>query len=310
MSSPTITPPGVRLDTETTPINTTNHVGGGVSPSQPTPHTQCQVQPQLAGLSAWDPIYLGIDEYGQPVQPTFVNRCLLAGGLMGTGKSGLLSNIIGHISQTTDGRLIGLDGKLVELSMWAESLDMFVGPDITLANHVLRQVIKEMHRRYDTLGRARRRKIARGDNMDLIYVVIDEIAMFTAIYGTKEQREEFTSLLLELVALGRGAGIIVIAATQRPAAAVIEPRLRDLFSYRIAFRCSNPVSSNVILGDEWDNQGYDASKLDLDTPGVGYFLEEKAKPFRFRSAWLEDDEIDHLVARSLNIRHHTNGTTP
>jgi DNA segregation ATPase FtsK/SpoIIIE, S-DNA-T family len=229
---------------------------------------------------------------------------LMGGGVMGSGKSGFLSNIIGHISQTTDCRAIGIDGKLVELMMWQDALDFVVGRDPSLANHVLRQLVKEMERRYQSLSRDRRRKIRRGDGMELIFLIIDELAAFTSLFGTLQTQEEFISLLLELVALGRAVGIVVIAATQRPSASVVPTKLRDIFSYRCAFRCATPASSDMILGDQYSDLGYDASKLDLSAPGVGYFMAEEARPFKFRSAYLNDDEIDTLVARSMSIRHH------
>lgn len=269
-------------------------------------HPHHSKNPQLSGLSAYDPVHLGIDEFGDAVCLPFVSRNLLIGGLMGAGKSSLLSNIIGHVSQTTDGRLIGIDGKLVELAMWAEAVDYMVGRDPIEAVHVLRQLGKEMHRRYEYLTRWQRRKITRGDGMDLIFLVIDELAAFTSLFGTKETQEDFINLLIELVALGRAVGIIVIAATQRPSAAVVPTRLRDIFSYRCAFRCATPASSDMILGDQFSELGYDASKLDMTVPGVGYFMAEEACPFKFRAAYLNDNEIETLVARSISIRsHHT-----
>ncbi len=212
----------------------------GGNPTHPSPASP---NPQVSGLSAYDPIHIGIDEYGENVDIPLVHRNLLAGGVMGAGKSGFLSNIIGHISQTTDGRIIGIDGKLVELMMWQETLDFFVGRDPDLANHVLRQLIEEMERRYTTLSRQRRRKIRRGDGTDLIFVLVDELAAFTTLFGTRDQQEEFINNLLELVALGRAVGIVVVAATQRPSATVVPTKLRDIFSYRCAFRCATPASS-------------------------------------------------------------------
>ena len=271
----------------------------GGNPAHPSPASP---NPQVSGLSAYDPIHLGIDEYGENVDIPLVHRNLLAGGVMGAGKSGFLSNIIGHISQTTDGRIIGIDGKLVELMMWQETLDFFVGRDPDLANHVLRQLIEEMERRYTTLSRQRRRKIRRGDGTDLIFVLVDELAAFTTLFGTRDQQEEFINNLLELVALGRAVGIVVVAATQRPSATVVPTKLRDIFSYRCAFRCATPASSDMILGDQYSDLGFDASKLDLSVPGVGFFMAEEARPFKFRSAYLTDDDIDTLVARSVSIR--------
>ena len=44
----------------------------------------------------YDPIYLGVDEFGEPVYIRVIYRNLLAGGEPGGGKSGLLNIITAH----------------------------------------------------------------------------------------------------------------------------------------------------------------------------------------------------------------------
>jgi S-DNA-T family DNA segregation ATPase FtsK/SpoIIIE len=61
------------------------------------------------------PIFLGMDEFGEPVYVTIIYRNLLAAGEPGGGKSGLLNTIVGHFALSTNTRLVLLDGKLVEL---------------------------------------------------------------------------------------------------------------------------------------------------------------------------------------------------
>ena len=257
---------------------------------------------QLSGLSSWDKIHFGITEYGEPLEIELAYRSLLIGGQPRAGKSGLLSNILGHVSQCTDGRIIGLDGKIVELIMWREVMDFFVGPDIALANHTLQRLQQEMNNRYDWLVGRRRRKIIKGDGMDVIFLPIDELSVFTSVYGSRDQQETFLDLLMDLVQRGPAAAIVPVVATQRPSADIIPTRVRDVFSYRIAFRCTTEASSDIILGTGWAERGFDASKIATNTPGVGYCLAEEGIPFRFRSIYLEDPEIDTLVARSMSIR--------
>jgi hypothetical protein len=52
----------------------------------------------------------------------------------------------------------------------------------------------------------------------VILAVFDEVAYFSATVGEPRQQKEFTALLRDLVACGRAAGVIVIAATNRPSA--------------------------------------------------------------------------------------------
>ncbi|GAA5036510.1 FtsK/SpoIIIE domain-containing protein [Actinopolymorpha pittospori] len=279
-------------------------LGGLVLPGLRAGDTPATTIPatSVSGLSAYHKVHFGIDEYGRPLQVELASRSLLAGGLSRSGKSGFISNGVGHMSQCTDARIILIDGKIVELILWKETADFFVGPDPVLANHVLFTLQEEMNRRYEWLTHRRRRKVVKGDGMDLITVWIDELSVFTTVYGTRDTQERFLSLLMDLVQRGPAAGIVVVAATQRPSAEIVPTRVRDVFSYRVAFRCSTQASSDIILGTGWADLGYDASKIPTNRPGVGYCLAEEGRPFRFRSVYLEDDEIDTLVARSLSIR--------
>jgi DNA segregation ATPase FtsK/SpoIIIE, S-DNA-T family len=104
------------------------------------------------------------------------------------------------------------------------------------------------------------------------------------------------------VARGRAAGIIVVAATQRPSHDIIPTSLRDLFGYRLAFRCTTESSSDIVLGHGWAARGYDASGIDPDTRGVGWLLAEGGMPRRIRCAYLTDPDISTIAARAAELR--------
>jgi len=92
------------------------------------------------------------------------------------------------------------------------------------------------------------------------------------------------------------------AATQRPSADIIPTSLRDLFGYRLAFRCTTEASSDVILGHGWANQGYCATDIDPAARGVGWLLAEGGIPRRLKTAYLSDDNIRALVAFGAHLR--------
>ena len=81
-------------------------------------------------LSMYDPIHIGGDEFGQPVAIRIIYRNLLAAGEPGGGKSGLLNTLAAHTALSVNSRLVLFDGKQVELGMWDDIADEFVGPDI------------------------------------------------------------------------------------------------------------------------------------------------------------------------------------
>jgi S-DNA-T family DNA segregation ATPase FtsK/SpoIIIE len=256
----------------------------------------------VAGLSITDPVFLGIDENGAPVYIDLPYRNLLGAGEPGGGKSVLLNNIVGHAALCPDVRLVLVDGKEVELGMWREVADVFVGKDHKRANTILAELQSQMDTRYDWLAANRRRKIVTTDGIPFVLLVIDEIAFFSATVGTKASQDEFVRLLRDLVARGRAAGIIVVAATQRPSADIVPTSLRDIFGYRVAFRCTTEASSDIILGTGWAKQGYNAVTIAPDARGVGWLLTEGGIPRRFKGAYLTDADIDTLVDRATWIR--------
>jgi S-DNA-T family DNA segregation ATPase FtsK/SpoIIIE len=159
-----------------------------------------------------------------------------------------------------------------------------------------------MELRYRLLDAARRRKILPLDDLDLIVCVIDELAYYTATTGTKEEQELFRSLVRDLVARGRAAGIIVVAATQRPSADIVPTSLRDLFGFRVAFRCTTDSSSDIILSVGWASEGFTAKSIRPEDIGIGFILAEGGTPRRFKAAYLTDPQIRGIVAAARHIR--------
>lgn len=259
-------------------------------------------QPQ-SGLSMYDPVFIGIDEFGQRVDLDLVYRNILAGGEPGGGKSGLLNAIAAHGALSLDCRLVLFDGKQVELGMWRHVADEFVGPDIEHALNVLRRLQQVMDNRYSWLLTNNRRKICRADGLTVILALIDEIALFSATIGSKQQQDEFAALLRDLVARGRACGIPVVAATQRPSFDIIPTSLRDLFGYRAAFRCTTTNSSNIVLGQGWAEQGYSANDISPMNQGEALLLAEGGTPRRIKVGYLSDRDILQIAARAARLRN-------
>jgi S-DNA-T family DNA segregation ATPase FtsK/SpoIIIE len=153
-----------------------------------------------------------------------------------------------------------------------------------------------MNNRYAWLEACGRRKIEPSDGITTITAMFDEIALFSTVLGTEQQQKEFVTLLRDLVARGRAAGIIVIAATQRPSVDIIPKSLRDLFGYRAAFRCTSDGSSDIILGDGWSGRGYTATDILPTSQGVAYLIAEGGTPQRIKTAYLSDGDIISLAA--------------
>ncbi len=246
-------------------------------------------------LSMFDPIYVGIDEFGHPVYIRVIYKNLLAAGQPGGGKSGLMNTLTAHAALSARSRLVLFDGKRVELGMWDDIADEFVGPDLDHAIITLRRLQRVMDNRYAWLTAHRRREIRPGDGINVITIVIDEIALYSTVLGTKAQQEEFITLFRDLVARGRAAAMPVIAATQRLSVDIIPKSLRDLFGYRAAFRCTSTGSSDIILGDNLSAAGFTATDIAPSNPGECQLIAEGGLPERIKVSYLTDADIIALA---------------
>ena len=252
-------------------------------------------------VSLWEPIAFGVGQDGLAVSLRLPEHNLLIGGEPGSGKSVALSTIVGAAALDPSVHLTLLDGKDVELVAWSGVADEFVGADRDGAVEVLEELVALMDERYQRLVATRKRKVAPGDLDGLHLVVIDEVAFYLR-GGEKARREHFAELLRDLVSRGRAAGIIVVAATQKPSHDVVPTFVRDLFSYRLALRCTSPEASDTILGQGWAHQGYSAATIDPATRGVGYLLAEGGVPELLMTPYLSDEDIEALADRALELR--------
>jgi S-DNA-T family DNA segregation ATPase FtsK/SpoIIIE len=262
------------------------------------------------GLSMFDPMFIGIDEFGQHVTLDTVYHNLLVAGEPGAGKSGLINIAAATAALADNTRLVLLDAKFVELGPWRDIADAFVGNDIDAAISVLKRLLIVATNRYRWLLAHRRRKVDRDDDLSVIVTIIDELAMYSTVLGTKDQREEFTTLLRGLVSLGRACGMPVIAATQRPSWDIIPASLRDLFGYRAAFRCTTNGSSDVILGAGWADLGYSATDIHPENRGAAWLLADGELPYRIKAAYLSDTDIYAIADYAAWLRRPSGITTP
>jgi S-DNA-T family DNA segregation ATPase FtsK/SpoIIIE len=263
------------------------------------------------GLSMFDPMFIGIDEFGQHVTLDTVYHNLLIAGEPGGGKSGLINLTAATAALSDNTRLVCFDAKFVELGPWQPIADAFIGNDIDAAISILKRLLTVATNRYQWLLAHRRRKLTRDDHLSVIVTIIDELAMFSTVLGDKAKQEEFEKLLRGLVAVGRACGMPVIAATQRTSWDIIPASLRDLFGYRCAFRCTTTGSSDVILGQGWAELGYTATDIDPDNRGAAWLLAEGGIPRRIKAAYLRDADIYAIADYAAWLRRPTStSTTP
>jgi S-DNA-T family DNA segregation ATPase FtsK/SpoIIIE len=277
-------------------MNLASRSGSPLGATPPLAELRAAVQ------SVFDPLFIGVDEVGIPVRLPLMYRNILIGGEPGAGKSALLNNVVGPAALDPRCALVLIDGKQVELGQWASCADVFVGPDLDRAIVTLRRLQRVMDDRYTLLLSQGRRKMVRDDVFAPVLVAVDEIAYFSATVGDKKSQELFSALLRDLVARGRAVGLMVAAATQRPSSDIIPPSLRDLFAWRFAGRCSNDVSSDIVLGHGWTKKGWTANSIDPLNPGAGLLIAEGGTPRRVKVAYLSDADCARIAAHATRLR--------
>lgn len=260
------------------------------------------------GFDASEPIPVGVGEEGEIVHLSLVEHNVLFGGEPGAGKSVALSVLVAAFALDPSVALWLFDGKQVELAPWSNCAKRFVGPDITLAISVLQELRGEMDRRYDELVARKVKKVNPGDGLSLHVLVIDELALYVAGVD-KKLADRFAELLRDLVARGRAAGIIVLAATQKPSTDIVPSALRDLFGFRWALRCATRDASDTVLGSGWSTRGFSAGDIAPSMRGVGLLLHEGGTPVRLRSFHLSDGDVAMIAERAHRLRSAGNGPT-
>jgi hypothetical protein len=261
-----------------------------------------------AEFDVWQPIPVGVDEEGQIVTLSMPEHNVLFGAEPGGGKSVALSVLVAAFALDPSVTLWLFDGKLVELAPWLDCAHRFVGPDIELAITVLEELRSEMDDRYRDLLSRKVRKVSPGDGLGLHVVAIDELALYVAGVD-KKLANRFAELLRDLVARGRAAGIIVLAATQKPSIDIVPSALRDLFGFRWALRCATREASDTVLGSGWSSGGFSAADIDPARRGVGLLLHEGGTPIRLRSFHLTDADVGAISERAALLRRCANHST-
>jgi S-DNA-T family DNA segregation ATPase FtsK/SpoIIIE len=245
-------------------------------------------------------IGLGRDVAGQAVAADLAGMPhLLIAGTTGSGKSVCITALAACLlfnNTPDDLRLVMIDPKMVELVRYngVPHLIGKVETELERITVVLRWCTAEMDRRYRLLEQAaardleaynrkmRRRRDA--ERLPRLVLLIDELADLMMM--APDQTEH---TLVRLAQMGRATGIHLVVATQRPSTDVLTGLIKANFPARISFAVASMIDSRVIL----DATG--AETL-LGKGDMLYVSPESGSPLRVQGAFVDDEEIERLVA--------------
>lgn len=231
---------------------------------------------------------LGLAEDGAPLlirlaSPNVAH--VLVAGTTGSGKTALLRTMI--LTLATYNTPTGL--ALVLIDPKGAAFAPFSG-----LHHLARPVIREGAEAAEALSSAVRLMERRGVRRlgdPAVVIVIDELADVLMVAGSPA-----TTALTRLTQRGREAGLHVVAATQKPTAAVLGPLIKANFPTRLVGRVTSIEDARVAAG--WSGTG--AERL----TGNGDFLAiAEGRMLRFQAAYINEEELAHeLSARGWETR--------
>jgi S-DNA-T family DNA segregation ATPase FtsK/SpoIIIE len=220
---------------------------------------------------------LGVSDDGAPLLirlPSPDVAHVLIAGTTGSGKTVLLRSMVLSLGLLNPRRSLGL--VLVDPRGGA-ALGCFAG-----LPHLVQPVITTTDDATETLGRLvalMEGRDTRGEDAPAVVVVIDELADLLMTGGDATEQH-----LTRLLQRGRNVGLHVIAATQKPTAAVIGTLIKSNFPVRIVGRVTSANDARVAAG--WPGTG--AERLG----GRGDFIAiAEGRTHRFQAACITEAEI-------------------
>ena len=255
---------------------------------------------QFQNASSVLTIALGKDITGNSIVADLMKMPhLLIAGSTGSGKSVCINVIIASIlfnARPDEVKFVMIDPKVVELSTFngIPHLLMPVVTDPKRASLALRNMVKEMTRRYELFARESVRDIhtfnekkrLQNEETELlpyIVVIFDELADLMMVSHADDEDS-----IARLAQMSRAAGIHLVIATQRPAVDGIAGVIKASLASRIAFAGSSQADSRTIL----DMGG--AEKL-LGRGDALFHPIGLAKPFRIQGAFINERELSNLL---------------
>lgn len=239
------------------------------------------------------PLEFGLFEDGRVVRISLLRRNALIGGIVGSGKSGVVNVILAALTACRDAVIWGVDLKGgMELGPWAACLDRLATAPAQVTT-LFREAVEELDRRADYLAAKGSRLWEPTPHDPALIIIIDEYA---------EMPEEAQQHADSLARRGRAVAVSLLAATQRPTQSAMGGRsVRSQMDVRICLRVRERRDVDLVLGQGAFNTGWHAHAL--TQPGTFLISSpEHGAPERARAYLIDDNQIARHAARYARSR--------
>jgi DNA segregation ATPase FtsK/SpoIIIE, S-DNA-T family len=239
------------------------------------------------------PVPLGLFEDGTPAEILLLHRNVLVGGIVESGKSGVVNVILAALVASSDVVIWGIDLKGgMELGPWLRCLDRLATTPDQAVNLLADAVAALDSRAAELAARGHRLWQPTADRPALV-IVVDEYA---------ELPDAAAPCADSIARRGRAVAVNLLAATQRPTQqAMGGGAVRSQMDVRICLRVRERRDVDLILGDGMHNAGWHPQNLDAP----GKFLissREHTTPRRARAYLFTDADVASTVAANASNR--------
>ncbi len=240
-----------------------------------------------AAASVLDPVDVGVFEDGSAARVLLAYRHALIGGVVGSGKSGVLNVLLAALVVCRDVAVWGIDRKGgMELRPWLSCLGrLATGVEDSVG--LLRDAVAVLDARAEELA-------ARGERLwrptaaaPALVIVVDEYA---------ELPEEAAESADSIARRGRAVAVTLLVATQRPTQqAMGSSAVRSQMDVRICLRVRERRDADLILGQGSVAAGWRADTL--DAPGKLLISDpEHTSPRPARAYLISDEDVRATAA--------------
>lgn len=243
-------------------------------------------------------LHLGRREDGTPWRLRLLGRHLLVAGATGAGKSSVVASLLVALAPAIKAgtvRLIGIDPKGgMEFGLYRDLFHLMAcetEEDMVRALEAAAELVAERARAMAGVTRQHEPTV----DEPFYVVLVDEIASLTAYIGDRQLKERAKQALGRLLTKGRAPGVSVVGCVQDPRKDVLE--VRNLFTTRIGLRLAEKTEVPMVLGEGARERGALCDRIPMDTPGVGYLVEDGSTVVtKVRAAYVDDDQLRWLAA--------------
>ena len=247
----------------------------------------------IQDTEAVDQVTVGIREDGEPWRLRLLGTHVFVAGVQGAGKGSVIWSVLRALARpihSGTAQVWAVDPKGgMELAFGRPLFTRFACESTAAMVELLEDAVTVMDARCSRLaGHTRMHQPTAVE--PLVLVIVDELSTLTAYEPDTKLRGRATAAISALLARGRAAAVVVLAAAQDPRKEVVS--FRSLFPTKIALRLDTPSQVDMVLGDGMHSMGALADRIPAGQPGVGYVTVEGIRePLRVRASYVTDDQI-------------------